>query len=230
MKTMSMWRRMSDCGSKKVPSRKVNWNSEQIHTLLECCREFPILWDPAHEQFSKILLKKSHWRDIAEKLKHEFPELAAINLTGGDVQARFAIVKGCFQREVKKIHNTPGLSGGVRPKWEFFDACSYMLPHNEWSATTASSISSNSSANSGPPRKRKKINNSVDQKIAHAFTAINGILDSEPPKSTLVKHTVSTIASYLSALKDERQKDVAAKLLNVIHNEPPLSPDDFALN
>ncbi|XP_076050275.1 uncharacterized protein LOC143031142 [Oratosquilla oratoria] len=94
----------------------------------------------------------------------------------------------------------------------------------------ASSTSSHSSAYYGPPRKRTKVNDPVDQKIVDTCSAINEILGNEPPKSTLVKHTVSTIASYLSVLKDERQRDVAAKLLNVIHNEPQLSPNDLALN
>ncbi|KAK3879322.1 hypothetical protein Pcinc_016107 [Petrolisthes cinctipes] len=37
----------------------------------------------------------------------DITHLAAINLTAEDVQAKFVTFKGSFQREVKKIHNTP---------------------------------------------------------------------------------------------------------------------------
>ncbi|KAK3891363.1 hypothetical protein Pcinc_004756 [Petrolisthes cinctipes] len=44
----------------------------------------------------------------------DITHLAAINLTAEDVQAKFVTFKGSFQREVKKIHNTPiGKIGGT---------------------------------------------------------------------------------------------------------------------
>ncbi|KAK3878742.1 hypothetical protein Pcinc_016554 [Petrolisthes cinctipes] len=45
----------------------------------------------------------------------DITHLAAINLTAEDVQAKYATLEGSFQREVKKIHNTPiGKIGGTR--------------------------------------------------------------------------------------------------------------------
>ena len=72
-----------EMSSQEMSSPKVIWSSEAIHRLLECARDFPMLWDPAHELFSKTLLKKSTWSNIAKQLQLEFPELAAGNLNAG---------------------------------------------------------------------------------------------------------------------------------------------------
>ena len=42
---------------------------------------------------------------------------------------KFAYLRGNFQRVLRKIRNTPSVSGGnPEPKWEYFKACSFLLP------------------------------------------------------------------------------------------------------
>ncbi|KAK4329177.1 hypothetical protein Pmani_000468 [Petrolisthes manimaculis] len=45
--------------------------------------------------------------------------LPPINLTADDVQAKFVTLKGSFQQEVKKIHNTPRRDKQLKHSWEW---------------------------------------------------------------------------------------------------------------
>ncbi|KAK4318373.1 hypothetical protein Pmani_009727 [Petrolisthes manimaculis] len=101
------------------------------------------------------------------------------------------------------------------------------------STPTASPGSSNASLTTKPvsatPRKRQRAGNDVvNAKLGNTLNLIDTFVNKQQPqRSHTVHNTVSVIAAYMSALVPERQKDVAAKLLNVIHSEPPLSADDL---
>lgn len=43
--------------------------------------------------------------------------------------AKFGYIRGHFQKQLRKIEKTPSGSGGkVTPKWEYFQACSFLTP------------------------------------------------------------------------------------------------------
>lgn len=70
---------------------------------------------------------------------HNFTWSKMVNIFTGEVQAKFAKLKTSYQREAKKISSTPsGSCGGVRPKWEYLEACSFMSPPDEQSITEGS--------------------------------------------------------------------------------------------
>ncbi|KAG0711266.1 hypothetical protein GWK47_020992 [Chionoecetes opilio] len=46
-----------------------------------------------------------------------------------DVMFRFVYLRGHFQKQLRKVEKTPSGSGGtVTPKWEYFEACTFLTP------------------------------------------------------------------------------------------------------
>ncbi|KAK4295910.1 hypothetical protein Pmani_031555 [Petrolisthes manimaculis] len=194
--TPNHWQLSAASCFQEKPHRKVMWSTEATHQLLECVREFPILWDPGHEYFSKTLLKKEKWSEVASQLQLEFPEMAAINLNAGDVQAKFATIKGSFQREVKKLQNIPtGLRSGIKLRWQFFKACLFMLPHYDVYSTTATFTL--------PPSKEEPLQDEPDE-----------VLSLQPsPSSSSSLSTVSSPSPSTSSASPSSHK-----------SKPPSSP------
>lgn len=84
------------------------------------------------------------------------------------------------------------------------------------------------------PSKRIKLssNSAFDQKVKETFDTINGIVanhvEAKAPKAPdVTQRTVSAISGYMSVLSENRKKAFAAKVINLIHSEPPVTEDDI---
>lgn len=88
---------------------------------------------------------------------------------------------------------------------------------------------------SAPPRKRKKqsSDSAFNKKCEETFKTINGIvanhIEGKAPKAPdVTQSTLSVISGYMSVLPENRKKAFAAKVINLIRIEPPLTEDDIA--
>ena len=60
----------------------VPWGKSSTVALIEKVRDFPAIWDFQSELYKKKLLKRECFKQVADALKIEFPELH--DITGGN--------------------------------------------------------------------------------------------------------------------------------------------------
>ncbi|KAG0727724.1 hypothetical protein GWK47_034061 [Chionoecetes opilio] len=115
-----------------------SWSTQATFTLLEKVRDREELWNAKHLGYNKKTLRRGRVEEITKELKAEFPSLP--ELTTEDVIVRLIYLRGHFQKLLRKLEKTPSGSGGkVTPKWEYFEACSFLTPVYS-NTTSASSV------------------------------------------------------------------------------------------
>ncbi|KAK4318383.1 hypothetical protein Pmani_010620 [Petrolisthes manimaculis] len=105
----------------------ISWPQEAIYSLLEKVRDREVLWNIKHKDYPKKNLRRGLFGEVSRELKEEFPSME--DLTPDAVLLKFAYIRGQFQKQLRKILKMPTGSGGnVTPKWEYFQACSFLMP------------------------------------------------------------------------------------------------------
>ncbi|KAK8392502.1 hypothetical protein O3P69_014699 [Scylla paramamosain] len=101
----------------------------QVHELevREKVRDHEVLWNIRHPHYPKKTMKRRIFEEIRNQLIQTHPEMAS--LTADDLFGKLSYLHGNFRRVLHKVRNTPSGSGGKpEPKWEYFKACSFLLP------------------------------------------------------------------------------------------------------
>ncbi|XP_076050957.1 uncharacterized protein LOC143031250 [Oratosquilla oratoria] len=107
--------------------KEISWSTDAIFCLIEKVRQQEALWSVKHPHYHKKNLKRSLFDQICRELKEEYPDMDHLNTD--HVVTKFQYLRGHFQKQLRKIQNTPNESGGrLNPKWIFFQACSFMHP------------------------------------------------------------------------------------------------------
>ncbi|KAG0713797.1 hypothetical protein GWK47_015388 [Chionoecetes opilio] len=115
-----------------------SWSTQATFTLLEKVRDREELWKAKHRGYNKKTLRRALFEEITKELKAEFPSLS--ELTTEDVIVRLIYLRGHSRKLLRKLEKTPSGSGGkVTPKWEYFEACSFLTPVYS-NTTSASSV------------------------------------------------------------------------------------------
>ncbi|XP_042888303.1 uncharacterized protein LOC122263766 [Penaeus japonicus] len=114
----------------------MEWTSCLIIDLLEKIKSRPIVWDVRKTSYHKKTLRRSHFDVVCREMKSENPELQ--KLTTDEVIAKFAYLRGHYQKQLRKIQKSSGSGGIVQSKWEYFEACSFLMPIYASNKITAS--------------------------------------------------------------------------------------------
>ncbi|XP_063858354.1 glycerol-3-phosphate dehydrogenase, mitochondrial-like isoform X3 [Scylla paramamosain] len=86
-----------------------------------------VLWNIRHPHYPKKTMKRRIFEEIRNQLIETHPEMAS--LTADDLFGKFSYLRGNFQRVLCNVCYTPsGFGGKPEPKWEYFKACSFLLP------------------------------------------------------------------------------------------------------
>ncbi|XP_050707221.1 uncharacterized protein LOC126992513 [Eriocheir sinensis] len=105
----------------------IAWSSEATLSLLDKVQEEEAIWDTRHPSYYEKNLKRAVYEELCTKMKEEYPSLN--NLTADDVVARFAHLRSHFQKQLQEIDEAPlGSAGRCMTRWEYFEACSFLLP------------------------------------------------------------------------------------------------------
>ncbi|XP_063884774.1 uncharacterized protein LOC135113439 [Scylla paramamosain] len=108
-------------------SSQFHWSHDAITSLLEKVRDHEVLWNIRHPHYPKKTMKRRIFEEIRNQLIQTHPEMAS--LTADDLFGKLSYLHGNFRRVLHKVRNTPSGSGGKpEPKWEYFKACSFLLP------------------------------------------------------------------------------------------------------
>lgn len=117
--------------------KSISWPQEAIYSLLEKVKDREVLWNIKHKDYPKKTLRRVLFEDVGKELRVEFPSLK--HLTADAVLSKFAYFRGHFQKQLRKVLTTPSGSGGkVTPRWEYFQACSFLMPVYSNLATASS--------------------------------------------------------------------------------------------
>ncbi|XP_063611759.1 zinc finger and BTB domain-containing protein 14-like isoform X2 [Penaeus indicus] len=130
-------------------------SSQVIYALLEKVRAKEPLWNPNHKDYKSRNLKRTLMDEISKELRREYPSYAH-QLSTEYCMNRFQYLRSNFQKQLRKFRNAPvGPCGEGASKWEFFSACSFLLPIYEINSDTPSfEIQQN---NMKPMSKKRKI-------------------------------------------------------------------------
>ncbi|KAG7154418.1 uncharacterized protein LOC121856254 [Homarus americanus] len=103
------------------------WCHEAIVSLLKHIRQEEVLWDTKHHLYYNETMKMSLLDQICKELRLEYPGM--IGLSTDIVVKKFATLQKRFERELNKIKATSnGPNSRITTKWEYFKACSFLLP------------------------------------------------------------------------------------------------------
>ncbi|XP_063612730.1 uncharacterized protein LOC134786165 [Penaeus indicus] len=102
--------------------------SDIIYALIDKIKANEELWNAKHKNYKRKTVKRMKIVDISRELQKDYP-CHAEKLTPDRCFMKFQYLRSHFQKQLRRIKNTSDRPGGrCTSKWEFFKACSFLLP------------------------------------------------------------------------------------------------------
>ncbi|XP_037782554.1 uncharacterized protein LOC119578916 [Penaeus monodon] len=124
--------------------------SDIIYALIDKIKASEELWNTNHKNYKKKTVKRMKIVDISRELQRDYPHHAE-KLTPDRCFMKFQYLRSHFQKQLRKIRNTSdGPGGKSTSKWEFFKACSFLLPVSACDTVPNSEMQQSSMVSSRP--------------------------------------------------------------------------------